>query len=506
MRSPPRSRVHLPALPIRLSAAFAALILASACGGDDPVSAGGGASEKGTISVVASVYANGTDGDGFQLSFAGRSTTLQPNVQTIIDDVPPGSYELHLSDLAAGCSADADSANVVVEKGETATVSFDVACYGEIAFSAWFAADDVQVFYLDERGEMVPLTSGHARNVLEDWSPDGTRVLFTSDRSGNVDLYSVAIDGTDLRRLTSDPYQDLVPRYSPDGQQIVFHRTKNVSGDFDRASLHIVNADGTGERLLLDTLYQDFDPTWARGGTEIVFSCNRFGRYWDLCGVAPDGTGLHRIFYAFEAQHSWASPDGMYVGFQSRDDGQAIWVVDVDGTEGVKLTPDVVSYDWGWSPDGARLALSTSDAGALQVQSISRRGEELKPLTDPASEAADASWSADGARIVFYSFASGSQELWVTRPDGSDRRQITHDDLLQSGPLWNPRARPGRAATSSALRTLTLSFDDLSVGAPRARSLSVAADRRVAAPVAGRSSATCVRVVGAVAKAGPCRQ
>ncbi|HEU4584989.1 MAG TPA: hypothetical protein VFR95_04520 [Gemmatimonadaceae bacterium] len=506
MRSPLRSSFHAPAVPVQFLAAFAALVLASACGGDDPVSAGGGASENGTISVVASVYANGTDGDGFQLSFGGRSTTLQPNVQTIIDDVPPGSYKLHLSDVAAGCSADADSANVVVRKGETATVSFDVACYGEVAFSAWFAADDVQVVYLNERGELVPLTSGHARNVLEDWSPDGTHLVFTSDRNGNEDLYSVAIDGTDLRRLTSDPYQDLVPRFSPDGQQIVFHRTKNVSGLFERASLHIVNADGTGERLLLDTLYQDFDPAWARGGTEIVFSCNRFGRYWDLCGVAPDGTGLHRIFYVFEAQHAWASPDGMYVAFEGMDGGQAVWVMDVDGTEGVDLTPDVVSYDWAWSPDGEQLALSTNDAGAFQLQSISRQGQGLRPLTDPASRASDASWSADGARIVFYSFASGAQELWVTRPDGSDARQITHDDLLQARPLWNPRARPGRAAASAALRTLTLSFDGLSVGAPKARPASVAADRRVAAPVAGGLSATCVRMVGAVASAGPCRQ
>lgn len=506
MRSPVRSSFRSPAPPVRFLAAFAALVLASACSGDGPVSVGGGESENGTVSVVASVYANGTDGDGFQLSFAGRSTTLQPNIQTLIEDVPPGSYKLHLSDMAAGCSADADSANVIVRKGETAAVSFDVACYGEVAFNAWFAADDVQVVYLDERGELVPLTSGHARNVLEDWSPDGTHVVFTSDRNGNVDLYSVAIDGTDLRRLTSDPDQDLIPRFSPDGRQIVFHRTKNQSGLFERASLHIVNADGTGERLLLDTLYQDFDPTWARGGAEIVFSCNRFGRHWDLCGVAPDGTGLHRIFYVDEAQHASASPDGMYVAFEGMDGGQAVRVVDVDGTESVNLTPDEVSFDWTWSPDGEQLALSTYDDGAYQVQSISRRGGALKPLTDPASEASDASWSADGARIVFYSFASGSQELWVTRPDGSDARQMTHDDLLQSRPRWNPRARPGSAAASAASRTVTLSFDGLRIDAPGARAASVLADRRVAAPVAGRPVATCVRMVGAIASAGPCRQ
>ncbi|HEU6453338.1 MAG TPA: hypothetical protein VFT57_18110 [Gemmatimonadaceae bacterium] len=505
MRSSVRSSFHSPTPPGLVLAAFAALVLASACSGD-PVSVGGGASGNGAVSVVASVYGNGTDGDGFQLSFGGRSTTLQPNVQTIIDDVPPGSYKLHLSDMAASCSADADSVNVVVKKGETATASFDVACYSEVAFSAWFAADDVQVVYLNERGELVPLTSGHARNVLEDWSPDGTHVVFTSDRNGNVDLYSVAVDGTDLRRLTSDPDQDLIPRFSPDGRQIVFHRTKNQSGLFERASLHIVNSDGTGERLLLDTLYQDFDPTWARGGTEIVFSCNRFGRYWDLCGVAPDGTGLHRIFYVGEAQHASASPDGMYVAFEGMDGGQAVWVMDVDGSESVNLTPDKVSFDWAWSPDGEQLALSTYDDGTYQLQSIGRRGGDLKPLTEPASRAGDASWSADGARIVFYSFASGSQELWVMRPDGSDARQITHDDLSQARPLWNPRARPGRAAASAALRTLTLSFDGLRVDVPGALAASVTADRRVAAPVVGRLSATCVRMVGAIATAGPCGQ
>lgn len=506
MHSSPWCSFHPTAPPLGRVALLSALVFTCGCSGNDPVSVDGRDAKNGTISVVANIHANGTDGNGFQVAFGGRATALQPNVQTVIDDVPPGSYTLHLSDVAAACSADADSTQVVVRKGETATVSFDISCFGGVAFNAWFAPDDVQVIYLNERGELVPLTSGRARNVLEDWSPDGTHLVFGSDRSGNVDLYSVAIDGTDLRRLTSDPYQDLIPRYSPDGQQIVFHRTKNVSGLFEGASLHIVNADGTGERLLLDTLYQDFDPTWARGGAEIVFSCNRFGRSWDLCGVAPDGTGLRRIFYADGAQHATASPDGMHLAFQSFAGGQAIWVTDVDGVGSVNLTPDLVSFDFGWAPDGEHLTLSTYDNGAYQVQSIAREGDALKPLTDPLSEASDASWSADGARIVFYSFASGSQELWVVRPDGSDLRRITDDDLLESRPLWNPRARPGLAASASvSTRPLTLSFENMDAEVPRVRAASVRADVRVAPPSAGSSSARCVRVAGAAASVGPCR-
>src|SRR5688572_17955789 len=55
-------------------------------------------------------------------------------------------------------------------------------------------------------------------------SPDGKKILFDSDRSGNSELYVMDLDGTNLKRLTNSPEHDNSPKWSPDGMRIVFAR------------------------------------------------------------------------------------------------------------------------------------------------------------------------------------------------------------------------------------------------------------------------------------------
>ena len=84
------------------------------------------------------------------------------------------------------------------------------------------------------------LTDNPATDDLPSISPDGTQVAFTSDRSGNTNIYVMDIDGTDVTQLTTDPHDDLQPAWSPDGTKIAFH--SNRDGDFD---ILVMNADGT---------------------------------------------------------------------------------------------------------------------------------------------------------------------------------------------------------------------------------------------------------------------
>jgi TolB protein len=93
------------------------------------------------------------------------------------------------------------------------------------------------------------------------WSPDGTRLAFVSTRyDGNYELYTVNVDGTGIRRLTTFAGADLEPSWSPDGQQIVFASLRGTKYD-----LYSVNAaDGSGLVQRTTNAANDYMPSWSR--------------------------------------------------------------------------------------------------------------------------------------------------------------------------------------------------------------------------------------------------
>ena len=79
------------------------------------------------------------------------------------------------------------------------------------------------------------------QNWLPVFSPDGTKIAFTSNRDGNPELYVMNRDGSDLRRLTNNPEIDTTPTWSPNGTQIAF-----TSGRTGTPQIYVVGADGAG--------------------------------------------------------------------------------------------------------------------------------------------------------------------------------------------------------------------------------------------------------------------
>ena len=116
------------------------------------------------------------------------------------------------------------------------------------------------------------LTTGS--DNLPDWSPDGTRILFTRQLDGNSDIYSIKPDGTDLRRLTTFPANDAHAVWSGDGKLILWNsgeygfRDEAVSYDNGfqpYGSIWIMNADRGGKRQLTESRWEDGMPCFASG-------------------------------------------------------------------------------------------------------------------------------------------------------------------------------------------------------------------------------------------------
>jgi len=201
------------------------------------------------------------------------------------------------------------------------------------------------IWLRDVDGEGVrPLTPGVTSDQPA-WSPDGTRIAFTSQQNGNGDLYVIGVDGQGMRRLTRHPARDEYAAWSPDGERIAFGSLRN--GNFD---VFIMRSDGSELQQVTSHPAVDFRPAWSPDGEWLAFSSSRADSTsmrtfnYDIYVMRPDGSDVRRITYhpLLALRPSW-SPEGNELVYQvggQADDGSdwEIYSVRLDGGQPRRLT------------------------------------------------------------------------------------------------------------------------------------------------------------------------
>jgi TolB protein len=203
----------------------------------------------------------------------------------------------------------------------------------------WAIYPDYDIYVADADGKNIkPLTTAKGYDAEATVSPDGKKIIFTSERDGDLELYSMDTDGRNVKRLTNETGYDGGAFFSPDSKQIVYRgshpKTEAETKRYkDLLAQHLIvpttfevwtmNADGTNKRQVTKLNAASFAPFFTPDGKRIIFCTNYFAtdqrkRNFDLAVINVDGTGLERITFneTFDGFPMF-SPDGKKLVFAS---------------------------------------------------------------------------------------------------------------------------------------------------------------------------------------------
>lgn len=266
-----------------------------------------------------------------------------------------------------------------------------------------------------------PLLSSPGTDYDPVWAPDGSSIVFTSDRAGSADLFRVKPDGSALERLTTDPAYDDQAAFSPDAKQLVFVSTRG-SG---RSALWILDVPTRKAKALTSGPGGDFRPSWSPDGKWISFSSIRgnatpfsHGRWErlqlaDIYMIHPDGSGLKKITSSgnFCGSPKWMADSSHVVVYcmtpeqtlanrlANPEPGNDTRLVSIDvatgaatdlaAGPGVKMNPSALPGN-----DIGYVRKDKADPGGGIYYTSGKRG--------PRGDIRAASWSPDGKRVVFH--------------------------------------------------------------------------------------------------------
>jgi Tol biopolymer transport system component len=262
------------------------------------------------------------------------------------------------------------------------------------------------------------------------WSPDGRTIAFNARRVGDKQpnhIYTMRADGSARRRLTSGTPTSF-DAWSPDGRRILFTRWGKKS------ELWSIAANGRDPRRLTRNSVDDWGPSWSRDQRSIVYTREvqqgQF-RHYDVFVMKAQGGAVRRVTRTGDSEAAGWSPDGRQIAFIRRGDSEAfltpqsVFVSNADGS-GARLLIKIGGHPDGvrgvvWSPDGSWLLVAAPGIGLVRVSTngdghrwLTRNKRDTSPVLSP-----------DGREIAF----KRKDAIWMMTSDGANAHRLTHPEL-----------------------------------------------------------------------------
>lgn len=334
-------------------------------------------------------------------------------------------------------------------------VSLNCAQNGKIAFIR-----NSDIFMMNSDGtNQTNITNNGANNSSPNYSPDGSKIIFSTNRDGNNEIYRMNADGSNPMRLTNNAASDTSPYYSPDGAFIIF-----VSDRDGNNEIYKMNADGSNPVRLTNDPANNFSPAISPNGQKIIFVTDPGGlNPRNLFTINADGTNLQPLPVGGFYNRPSYSPDGAKIVFVYGNDvtTQTIWTANVDGTNRTQAAFGRSSP--AYSPDGTKVVhaccfsigsgngiYSSNVGGAFGPQLTTGQFDDLpawQPILTPRRTAFDFDGDGRSDISVFRPSNSGwyllrsTAGFWVPVWGLSTDVQVPADydgDLKTDVAVWRP--------------------------------------------------------------------
>jgi Tol biopolymer transport system component len=286
---------------------------------------------------------------------------------------------------------------------------------GRIAFSTGFILVDPdlrargQVYTVNPDGTRTRQLTHVPRGIDAGdpaWSPDGSRIAYVSNASGNFAVWGMRANGTGQHPIAGRPGFDyFTPQWSPNGRRLVVTECDAALGPPIWCHIVVMGSDGSARRTLVGGRRINQNPDYSPAGRWIAFDSDRAGFHSTVWLVRPDGSALHRLTRPFR---------------------EAFWPR--------------------WSPDGRHLLFTNNCCVARSDVFVMRAdGSHIRQLTHfpGLHQGGFASYSPDGRQIVLMSSLkrpgdSPFNDLYTMRADGSNLRRIVSDHQHVALSDWGP--------------------------------------------------------------------
>ncbi len=252
--------------------------------------------------------------------------------------------------------------------------------------------DAKEIWLIDSDGASAErITSNGSINLSPAWSPDGSKLLYTTYTRGSPELAEKSLVAGTSRWVSTAEGLNIAGEYSPDGSRVAL--TLSHDGDAD---IYVLPQGGGEPRRLTRTRGIDTAPTWSPTGAQIGFVSDRSGSP-QIYLMDSGGGALRRL--TFSGSYN-ASP--------------------------------------AWSPRGDQIAFVSRDTYMLNVYVIGAGGDGLRPIVYGRGESENPSWAPDGRHLVYSCLRGGERGLYVIDIATGRERPLTSGLGDCYGPAWSP--------------------------------------------------------------------